>query len=204
MSTSTMSTPPDKTSRRGWEFGCVCACFPCSSSRTSSSSGCCSLIGIQQASCSVLWPPWNPTPAAGPRRWIHVGMTRLLSPSSLWHGIHTPCWGGWHRNSASWEAPEVPADGQQPLRCHQGVCRWGNSRHRLRSHAVRRDERAFRILACPRIPGPSSVRWLLCNDGLLVTLLVDFVGTQYYERKQGLNRTSEEQGGLGRWTGEGG
>ncbi|XP_030448627.2 zinc transporter 4, chloroplastic-like [Syzygium oleosum] len=31
----------------------------------------------------------------------------------------------------------------------------------------------------------------------LATLLVDFVGTQYYERKQGLTQTSEEQGRVG-------
>ncbi|KAJ7958357.1 Zinc transporter 4 [Quillaja saponaria] len=31
----------------------------------------------------------------------------------------------------------------------------------------------------------------------LLTLLVDFVGTQYYERKQGLTRTTEEQGRVG-------
>lgn len=31
----------------------------------------------------------------------------------------------------------------------------------------------------------------------LLTLLVDFVGTQYYERKQGLNRASEEQARVG-------
>lgn len=31
----------------------------------------------------------------------------------------------------------------------------------------------------------------------LLTLLVDFVGTQYYERKQGLNRPSEERGRVG-------
>lgn len=31
----------------------------------------------------------------------------------------------------------------------------------------------------------------------LITLLVDFVGTQYYERKQGLTRTTEEQGRVG-------
>lgn len=31
----------------------------------------------------------------------------------------------------------------------------------------------------------------------LLTLLVDFVGTQYYERKQGMTRASEEQGRVG-------
>ncbi|TXG61201.1 hypothetical protein EZV62_012564 [Acer yangbiense] len=31
----------------------------------------------------------------------------------------------------------------------------------------------------------------------LLTLLVDFVGTQYYEKKQGMTRTSEEQGRVG-------
>ncbi|KAF2287022.1 hypothetical protein GH714_037025 [Hevea brasiliensis] len=87
------------------------------------------------------------------------------------HSVYSPRWSSWHRYPSHRKATPFPPHRRQPLCRRKGVRGWRNSRHRFCSHALG-------WVKCPQESLPSRI-------------------PMYYERKQGLNRASEEQARVG-------